>query len=321
MVHYLPGDTIDVFTVNTAASRALLHGIDPYTITQVNIYGTKETASFYPPGTFVNSRLQIGYPYPPLNLLVVIPGYLLGDMRYSSIAAILLSAFFITRMRMTRVTVAISCILLLNPLTFVLERFSWSEAFVLAFLCATIYAAVKQKWWLPIALGLFICSKQFAIFALPFFFLLQARSWKSSLKLLAQALCVAGFVTVPFALWNIPHFVHDILIFHAKGPFRVDSLSFAVPLGHPIPLSIILGLVIAATAWSLRVTARHPAMFAACYGLVLLVFVCLGRQAFQNYYFLIAQSFWLAAAASVIPISSSAREQDIDTKRGAVTAS
>jgi len=321
MVHYLPGDTIDVFTVNTAASRALLHGIDPYTITQVNIYGTKETASFYPPGTFVNSRLQIGYPYPPVNLFAVIPGYLLGDVRYSSIAAILISAILIARMQTTKFIVAISCILLLNPLTFVLERFNWSEVFVVAFLCATLYAAIKEKWWLPIALGLFICSKQFAIFALPFFFLLQARSWKSSLKLLAQALCVAGFVTVPFALWNIPHFVHDILIFHAKGPFRVDSLSFAVPLGHPIPLSIILGLVIAATAWSLRVTARHPAMFAACYGLVLLVFVCLGRQAFQNYYFLIAQSFWLAAAASVIPISSSAREQGIDTKRGAVTAS
>jgi hypothetical protein len=61
IVHYFPGDVIDVFTENESAAHALLHGVDPYTITQRNIYSADEVARYYPPGTLVNSRLQFGF--------------------------------------------------------------------------------------------------------------------------------------------------------------------------------------------------------------------------------------------------------------------
>jgi hypothetical protein len=296
MVRQCPGKVIDVFTVETSAADALLHGIDPYTITQENIYNDRDSARFYGPGAHAKARLDYGYPYPPLQLLLVIPGFLLGDVRYSSIAVIVITALLMARLRNSWLSVAISCLLLLNPLTFMMIRFSWTDPFVLMLLTTTVYAAVKRKWWLPIALGLFLCSKQYAVLAIPFVLLLRD-SWRSSLKLLAQAVGVAAVVTLPFAFWNLPHFLHDIQgPLHA--PFRTDSLSLAVRLGHPIPMEVNLALVAIATLAVLLFARRTPAIFAASYGFALLIIFCIGRQGFANYYFLIAQSLWLGAAAS-----------------------
>jgi len=301
----MPGNVIDVFTMDRAAAQALLHGTNPYTITQINIYNDHDTKRFYPPGILVNSRLQVGYPYPPVCLLAVIPGYLLGDVRYSSIAAILLSAYFMVSMRVTRVTAGVACVLLLNPLTFMIERFSWVDPFVLLPLCATLYAAVKRRWWLPVALGIFFASKQYAVLGIPFVLLLEP-DWKRSLKLLIQALGVSVAVTAPFALWNIHHFIHDTVLFQISSPFRADSLSFAVLF--PVLLKMVGIILAGATLWALIVAKRHPALFASCYGFVLLLFVCLNKQAFINYYFLIAQSIWLGVAAWGIPVGSPRRE-------------
>ena len=300
IVREVPGRLIDVFTVETSAADALLHGINPYTITQENIYNAQDSAKFYGPGAPASARLNYGYPYPPLQFLLVVPGFLLGDIRYSSIAVIVITALLMARLQNSRLAVAISCLFLLNPLTFMMVRLSWTDPFVLAFLTGTVYAAVNRRWWLPIVLGLFLCSKQYAVLAIPFVFLLRD-SWKNSLKLLVQAGVVAAFVTLPFAFWSLPHFLHDI-VGPLKAPFRSDSLSLAVRLGHPIPIEVNFALVAIAIAGLLLFVRREPAMFAACYGFALLMMFCIGRQAFANYYFLIAQSFWLAAAASVAPI-------------------
>lgn len=301
VVRTMPGNVIDVFNMNEAATRALLHGINPYTLTQVNIYNERDTQRFYPPGLVVNSRVQVGYPYPPVCLFSDIPGYVLGDVRYSSIAAILLSAFLMVSMRVTRVTTGLACLLLLNPITFIIERFGWVDPFVLLPLSATLYAAVKRRWWLPVALGIFFVSKQYAVLGIPFVVLLEA-DWKRAAKLLVQALGVSVAVTAPLALWDIRHYVHDTVLFQILSPFRADSLSFAV--FFPVLLKMVGVILAGATLWALIVAKRHPAMFACCYGLVLLLFVCLNKQAFINYYFLVAQSIWLGVAAWGIPVGA-----------------
>ena len=209
------------------------------------------------------------------------------------------------RLRVTRVSIGVVCLFLLNPLTFRVERYSWNDPLVLLPLCATLYAAVKRRWWLPLALGLFFASKQYAVLGIPFVVLLDS-NWKRSLKLLGQALGVSVAVTAPFALWNIRHFFQDKVLFQLHGPFREDSLTFSVLF--PVPLSVICIAVAGATAWALIVAKRHPSMFAACYGFVLLIFVCANKQAHPNYYFLIAQSIWLAVAASGVPVNSPRQE-------------
>ena len=34
----------------------------------------------------MNGRLQFGYPYPQLSLLLIVPAHLLGDLRYPPLA-------------------------------------------------------------------------------------------------------------------------------------------------------------------------------------------------------------------------------------------
>jgi hypothetical protein len=72
-------------------------------------------------------------------------------------------------------------------------------------------------------------------------------------------------------------------------------MSFAV--AFPLLLKIGPLLLLAFLVWSLRVSARSAAMFAAAYGVSVLLFFSTSKQAFCNYYFLIAQALLLAVAA------------------------
>jgi hypothetical protein len=148
---------------------------------------------------------------------------------------------------------------------------------------------------------LFLASKQYNFLALPFLqSLLLPPSWPSYWKLLIAAIAVAVATVAPFAAWDLHALIHDLVLFHLAQPFRLDSLSFAVV--SPAFVRIGPVLVLAFAIWSVRKAQATPAMFAAAYGLALLLFVVTSKQAFANYYFLIAQALLLASAAmSVVP--------------------
>jgi hypothetical protein len=110
------------------------------------------------------------------------------------------------------------------------------------------------------------------------------------------------------ALWNISGFWHDIVQFHLAQPFRPDSLSLAVLF--PIPFSLVLLSLVIATSWALRTARPHPSMFAACYGFTLLIFVCINKQAFCNYYFLIVDTLLLSVATLGIPFAREVAPSD-----------
>ncbi len=59
------------------------------TITFPDVYDGK--LAVYATGVSQNGRLQFGYPYPPLTLLLALPGHLLGDFRYAQLAALTLA--------------------------------------------------------------------------------------------------------------------------------------------------------------------------------------------------------------------------------------
>jgi hypothetical protein len=67
-------------------------------------------------------------------------------------------------------------------------------------------------------------------------------------------------------------------------------------------------LLVAFIVWALRVRRRYAAMFAAAYGVALLLFVLTSKQAFANYFFLIGQAFFLTVAALPgVPMKSKVR--------------
>jgi hypothetical protein len=292
----VPAKTIDCFTFQRDASSDLAHGINPYSTTQLNIYGPEETAKYYGPGMVVNGMVQTGFTYPPLTIYWTLPGYFLGDVRYSYILAMILAALFSFAMVPSRRGLGFTLFLLLNPLSFYVENRCWTEPLVLMALCATMYAAVKKRWWLPVALGLFLATKQYNFLALPFIgFLVLPFRWKSYLRLIGSSLAVAAATVLPFVFWDLRAIWHDLVLFHLAQPYRTDSLSFAVAFPWMMKIGPMLLLVF--VAWSAAVGVRNRAMFAVGYGVSILVFFLTSKQAFCNYYFLIGQTLLLAAAA------------------------
>lgn len=296
---------IDTFTFQRDAAKSLLQGVDPYGGTQADIYSPYRTAIYYGPGMVVGGRVQVGFPYTPLTLLWVLPGYMSGDVRFCFVAAVVVAALFLFAIRPDTQGLCLVSALLFSPLTFSVERMSWTEPLVLLMLSATVYAAVKRSRWLPLALGLFLATKQYNVLALPLIgiFIVPFR-WKAYWRLIGLSTAVAVATALPFAAWNIQGLWHDLILFQLAQPFRADSLSFAVAF----PLIMLIGPVIlpAFIAWLVRAGKRNSALFAAAYGSALLLFVFTSKQAFANYYFLIGQSFFLAAAAQISPSVGSA---------------
>ena len=291
VVYRTRGDTVDVYLFQRDAAAALLQGTDPYTITIPDIYGPR--AGYYGKGVVAGGRVQVGSPYPPLSLVSVVPAYLLGDVRYTYLAAVVLTALLLVAVRFDGVAVGLSCFLLMNPVTFIVESHSWTEPFVLLMIAWTLLAASRRSRWLPVALGCLLASKQYSVLALPFLpFLTVDHNWRAARRLLLQAIGVAAIVTVPLAAWNVGAFWTDVVRFQMVQPFRRDSLSLAALV--PIPLVAVLLVTSIAAAWTFRKAKPHPAMFVGGFGFVLLVFTCCNKQAFCNYYFLVVNLLLVA---------------------------
>ncbi|HEY1922619.1 MAG TPA: hypothetical protein VGG44_07610, partial [Tepidisphaeraceae bacterium] len=106
---------IDVFNFQTTGSWALAHRLNPYTFRYPSIYpaGTP----FYGPGVVdAQGMLTVGFPYPPLSLLMVLPGQLLGgDVRYALVVAMGLSAILMSTARPGRIGALAAAVFLLTP--------------------------------------------------------------------------------------------------------------------------------------------------------------------------------------------------------------
>ena len=107
--------------------HALLRGHNPYALTFPNPYDAVHTAMYYGPGMVVDGRIDYGFAYLPLMLFGELPGYLLGDLRYSSILAIAATAWIarhLARDRLGRLTAL--CIVMASLPAFVVYH-SWVE--------------------------------------------------------------------------------------------------------------------------------------------------------------------------------------------------
>jgi hypothetical protein len=285
---------IDCYTFQLDAVNKLLHGVNPYGTTQANIYDPDQTSRFYGPGMVANGRVQVGFQYPPVTFLAALPGYLLGDVRYGYLAAVLLAAIFAFAAAPNVPGLCLAAYLLLNPITFMVEDRCWTEPLVWVLLCATLYAAIKRPRWLPLALGLFLASKQYNFLALPLVgILLRPFGWKACWRLLGTSLAIAVATVLPFALLNFHGLWHDLVLFHLAQPLRQDALSFAIVF--PPYTRFALLFLFAFLAWIARRGIDRTALFSAAFGMALLLFVSAGKQAFMNYYFLASLSLLLAA--------------------------
>jgi hypothetical protein len=304
-VRQLANPNFDVYWCQMQSLDALLKGINPHTLTIGYRPGDEVN---YPASYVFGGRVHIGFPYPPLSLLLALPGYLLGgDYRYSNLAATTLSGLLIASARPSRTSLLAAAMFLSTPCLIPVLKMGWTEPYVVLMLSATVFCACKAPRLLPWALGLLFASKQYAIFAGLAVFLLpvESDSLKAYAVLIGKALLLAAVVTLPLALWDVNGFINDVLKLQFQLSFRMDALSYLVWLTYntgvqpPAAVGFLMMLPAAAlTAWR---GARTPAGFAAAVSLIFLSFFAFNKQAFINYYFFVIGALCCAVAAAATP--------------------
>jgi hypothetical protein len=308
VIRATPAPGVDVYMFQHDAIDALLHGQNPYSITFPDIYGGTLPISVYGPGVAEHGRLNFGYPYLPLSLMLAIPGHLLGDFRYAQLFALTLAGGLIAYARPvinacpSARAVAAATLLLFTPRGFFVVEAGWIEPFAILMLAATVYAACRRgRGWAiacAVAFGLLIASKQYIVLAVPLMMLLPVRN----VRLTVLIGFVVAAVTLPLVLWDFKAFLHSAVTLQFRQPFRADSLSYLVPLtaGKGSASLAYLSFAAAAVAGLLALwrSPRTPAGFAAAFALVFFAFFATSKQAFCNYYALVLAAMCCALAAT-----------------------
>lgn len=311
IVRGCPNPQIDVFSFQQEAAKSLLAGGNPYAIDMPDIYrGTdkERDRAVYGQGLSRDGRLAFGFPYPPASLLLSTAGYAVaGDHRYAQVVALTLAGALLGYARCGRTGMLAAGLLLFTPRAFFILGRGWTEPFVVLGLAATIWCACRRPRWLPVALGLFLATKQYLVFAAPAILLLSGRpiDWRASVRLLALSVGVAALVTAPLALWDIRAFLHSTVTVQAVAPFRSDALSFLAWYFFRTGIEpgvtaafIAVGVGIVVGLWR---APRTPAGFAAALALIYLPFIAFNKQAFANYYLFAIAALCAAVAAHQSP--------------------
>jgi hypothetical protein len=303
LLHATPQPAADVCVFQRDACEVLLHGRNPYAITFPDVSPAGQ--NFYGPGLCAGGRLLFGYPYPPLSLLLALPGHLLGDFRYAQLAAMTLAGGLVACCRPGRRATLAAALLLFTPRGFFVLQAGWTEPFVVLLLALTVFFATRTPqrlptWAVAVAFGLLLASKQYLLLALPLVVLL-APPKRQRFRFLVVATGAALLVTVPLVFWDVKGFGHSAVLLQFRQPFRQDALSYLVPFARAtgavpssfVPFALAAG-VIAVGLWK---CPRTPSEFAAGFAFTFLVFFAFNKQAFCNYYHLVIAALCCAIAA------------------------
>jgi hypothetical protein len=298
LIRFTTAPRMDVYTFQHHACDAILHGVNPYSITYPNVNGT-DGAWVYGPGLVKDNRLLFGFPYMPATLGWDVIGHALtGDYRWMQLAAVAIAAVLIASIGWTRVSMLAAAILLFTPRGFYIIEQGWTEPLVAMLLAATVAGALRGWRATPFLLGLLVAAKQYNVFVLALVPLLHARITPS---FVVKMLATAAVVTLPLAAWDPRAFWHSAVALQFAQPFRTDSLSFAalcanLGIGQP-PMWTALLAVAAVVAICLWRCERSPAGFAFAVTVTYLTFFALNKQAFANYYFYVIAGLCVTVAA------------------------
>lgn len=297
-----PDPPIDVFIFQRDSAAALLAGHNPYALTFPDLY--HGTSPYYGPGMSVGGRLQFGFVYPPLSLLLAVPGYLIGDVRYAHLAAMTLAGALIACARpgLGRTGFLAAALFLFSPRAYLVVERAWTEPFVIVLLALVAFCACRRPRALPYAVGLFLASKQYLVLAVPLLALLWPPPWRWRVMGPAalKAAAVAIAVTLPLAVWDLRAFTYSVAELQFYQPFRHDALSYlaayASLTGHEPSSAFSFLAALAAMIFCLRRCPRTPAGFSAAFASTYFAFFAFNKQAFCNYYYLVLGALCLAVA-------------------------
>jgi hypothetical protein len=292
-IELAPPPTIDTWGFQQEAARFLLRGDNPYD----SAYPHMGDEDYYAPSSVVDGQMQT-YPYMPLQLVLTLPGYLLGDVRWVMLAALLGSAAFTAAAGdWSQASQTAAALLLCNPLNPLIIAQSWSEPLVTCAVAACLWAALRRCRWLGVALGGLLGVKQYAVLAALPLWAARRVGWRTT----AAAVALAVATVVPFLMWDPTALWRGVVGHHLDVALRTNSLcmpaAVATYCGWQLPGAIGFGAALLAAVIGL---GRRPASLGrALLGgtAVVLAFFLLGKGGHLNYYWFTGSLLPLALAA------------------------
>jgi hypothetical protein len=295
-----PRPSIDVWVLQQLGANGLLDGHDPYRLLYPNIYGPGtpylDPSLLTPDGRFITA-----YPYMPLVLLLDVPGFILGDVRWTMLAAMAGSALLIGRLgKGARAAELAGALLLFQPQTWMVGEMAWTDPLALAGVLLVALATTRlspgleegtlpwRAWVLPgVAAGLAVSTKQYVPLLAAPFLLLVPRGARLRAAALATGIAIA--IVLPFLVLDPSGLLRGVVEFQLRQPFREDALSVPAlvyrlggPKLPPWPAFLIAGATLAATLSRGITPGRLMLGVAATW----IAFVSFNKQAFANYYWL-----------------------------------
>lgn len=283
-----PAPRIDVWVMLQQASDVLADGGNIYTATWSGSPGVKDA-----------------FTYLPWMAVLLAPGrWVAGDIRWMMLIwslMVLWGVWLLARGHAHRAALAAG-VLVVAPGTITQIDQAWTEPVLAALLVG--WAVLVQRGrmgWAIVVLALACASKQHLVLLLPLMALWRPFGWQ---RVLASA-AVAGALIAPFALRDLPAFVHDtVTLLVGFHPIRFANTWFLYALnvhGMTPPFWATGAVTVAILAIaSVAIARRQPGLpevlrWAA---LVLLVANLVNKQAFYN-------QFWLSAALLVAALAAS----------------
>lgn len=296
-----PRPYIDVWHFQQRATELLLNGQNPYAAEYPNIYGH---TAFYGEKVLSDRGVR-SFAYPPLSLLMALPGRLVGDVRWSLLAAVAgATAFAVATGRRLGLPAGHPAelgviALLFHPRGFLLIEQGWNEPFLAFGASACGWALVAGRGpMLWLALAAVLSAKQYGILWAPSLLASGRLLWRDA----AGAAAAASLLVIPFLLWDPAAFWRGVFELQLSQPFRADALSMlawvATATGRELPAAVgfFAALIV---AWLVVGRALPtPGNTALGGAAVFLAFFAFNKQAFLNYYWFVESLLALAIIAS-----------------------
>lgn len=303
LLNVVPHPFMDPWEAQVSGLKAFCAGKNPYDAPFPDIYNHPPG---YSPGTVVkDGMVHLGFPYPPLMLLMDLPGHVIfGDFRYSNLFAIIGAAAFLGYARRGMIAPLAALLFLTTPRTLFILESGFTEPATALLVGATVFAAVRKWCWTPVLLGLLFASKQYLVIVAPCALLLIPRPWTARTvgRWVTIAVATGLAVSLPIILPFLKDFIRCTIEPIAKAHFRYDALSYLALYAKVkgVTPNPIIGFILAALALPLVLwrSPRSAAGFAAGSSLVLLLFFAFSKGAFANYYYLIIALLCAACAAA-----------------------
>jgi hypothetical protein len=297
-VRYDPAPRIDVWYSLDQATRGLLEGQNPYETTWVGSPGVKDA-----------------FTYLPMTAVLLAPfEWLLGDVRWGLLAALLASAWFVSRIG-ARATPSqhdprgIVLLLWLTPGQLAQTEQTWTEPLLLCLLLATLwFVQTGRPVGAVVALALALAAKQHMVLLLPALAAWRPFGWRRA----AAAVAGAGALCLPWLLWNPGAFVRDTVTLLVEfPPLRLTNNLYisAFRAGWTPPFWLTGLIVLAAlvgTALAVRTEQPPVGCLALWWAVLTLTINLVNKQAFYNQFWFVGALLLLSLAAAPFPGGRSA---------------